>query len=465
MGLCRPRAALVLALVAIALVGCKRHEGGSDDTELDAYTPPDACEGLGCFIVDCASKGLPPTTVSGTVYAPNGTLPLYGVNVYIPIDTPGPLPEGAQCDKCSNGLLGGAYTQTATDEAGHFVLRDVPATADVPLVIQVGKWRRQIVMPNVAACQDVPLVTADTTLPKSRAEGDLPKIAIATGGADALECLVRKLGIADSEFTTDTAATSGAVHMFNGNGAATFVANWAGGPGPFSAAPTLWNTVDKLKQYDIAFFSCEGTQNPANKLQGAMNAVKEYADLGGRIFMSHWHNIWIEGANQSTTDAFNQAPAVWPAIGTFNFGAAQPDATQLTIVDEVSNPKGMQFATWLQNVGATTVRDHLQINTPRYIVQSIDPALAERWVYVDPLLSTPAGRTGVQDFLFTTPNEAPPSARCGKVVFSDMHVASGSTSPAGSAFPTGCSATPLSPQEKALAFIFFDISSCVGPIQ
>jgi hypothetical protein len=111
------------------------------------------------------------------------------------------------------------------------------------------------------------------------------------------------------------------------------------------------------------------------------------------------------------------------------------------------------------------IRDQLPISAPRYIVQTIDPALAERWVYVDPLLSTPAGRTGVQDFLFTTPNEAPAFDRCGKVVFSDMHVSSGSSSPNGSAFPTGCSATPLSPQEKALAFIFFDISSCVGPIQ
>ncbi|MDB4962719.1 MAG: hypothetical protein JWP01_2718 [Myxococcales bacterium] len=461
----RARTLFVLLSGALALTACKRHTPTEDDLEIDAALQHDACEGLGCFIVDCASKGLPPTSVSGTVYAPNGTLPLYGVNVYIPVSDPGPLPAGALCDKCSNGLQGGAYTQTATDETGHFTLKDVPATTDVPLVIQVGKWRRQIKLPNIAACQDVPLAITETTLPKSRAEGDLPKIAITTGGADALECLVRKLGIADSEFTTDTAATPGAVNLFNGNGASTFVASWAGGAGPFNNATTLWSTVDKLKQYDIAFFSCEGAQFPETKPQAALNAVKEYADLGGRIFMSHWHNIWLEGATQVTTDTFVQAPAVWPSIGEFNMAAEQPDTTQLTLVDEVSNPKGMQFASWLQNVGASTIRDQIQVNEPRYVVQSIDNTKAERWVYVDPLQSTPAGRTGIQDFLFTTPNEAPATDRCGKVVFSDMHVSSGSTSPAGSAFPSGCSMTPLSAQEKALAFIFFDISSCVGPIQ
>ena len=72
----------------------------------------------------------------------------------------------------------------------------------------------------------------------------------------------------------------------------------------------------------------------------------------------------------------------------------------------------------------------------------------------------------MQDLLFTTPQSKLPDERCGKVVFSDMHVSSGSTSAAGDAlaFPNGCSTGDLTPQEKALAFIFFDISSCVGQI-
>src|SRR5262245_19650216 len=109
------RASLVNSVVCAVLVfvaGCKHNEDGAT-TDGGAA---DACEGLGCSIVNCKAKVKPATSVSGSVFAPNGTLPLYGVTVYVPMTDPGPLPAGVQCDRCANGLQGGAWVQTQTDE-------------------------------------------------------------------------------------------------------------------------------------------------------------------------------------------------------------------------------------------------------------------------------------------------------------------------------------------------------------
>ena len=459
MEVCRPLRVLVFGLsVATALAGCKHHSNDGDDTAIDAPYVADACEGLQCFIVDCQAKGLPTTSLSGTVYAPNGTLPLFGVNVYVPITDPGALPDGAQCDRCANGLPGGAYAQATTDETGHFTLPNVPATANVPVIVQVGKWRRRFTVPNVAACQDLPIDPAITRLPKNKSEGDIPLMAITTGNADALECLPYKLGVDEAEFTTD--AGTGRVHLFSGNGTDRFKPALNAGA-VFPAATTLWGTVAKLKTYDITLLSCEGGQNPATKPQTAMQAVHDYAGLGGRVFMSHWHNIWIGGESGNLSHGL----ADWETIGTWNYGAPQDQENTIASVDQTVT-KGVSFAKWLMNVAASTVLGQIPISGARYTLPSADKMKSDRRVYLEPALSN--NHLSVQDLEFTTPNDVAADQRCGKVVFSDMHVASGSSSVAGAAgkpFPTGCSATPLSPQEKALAFIFFDISSCVGSLQ
>ncbi len=425
-------------VVALSLIAC----GPSDRDEPEVA--PDACEGIGCRVVNCAQLGKPPTTISGKVYAPNRTLTLFGVNVYIPLSDPGPMQEGATCGRCSATLPGGSAAHVQSGADGSFTLTNVPSGLNIPLVITVGKWRRRVDIPEVVACQDNALPVEITSLPRNKLEGDLPKIAIATGSCDALECLVRKIGVSDSEFSND--AGHGSIHMYTAGGSDSIASNGS----TFRDATDLWNNLGQLMKYDMALFSCECSQNPDNKSQAAMNNVKMYADAGGRVFLSHYHNIWIDGDDQDPS----HKPPVWPEIATCDNDGYD---TGSDYIDTVNNPKGNAFSQWMMNVMGSPTVNTIPIQDGRQTCTAIDHTKAERWVYYKD-----GAQEYPQNFQFTTPNEVPVADRCGKVVFSDMHVASGSSSSGG--FPSGCSGMAMTPQEKALAFMFFDIASCVGPI-
>ena len=447
------RTTFMTCFVFTLVLGCGGKKNGADDDD----TGPDACVGLECQVVDCASMSMPPTTITGTVFAPNGTLPLNGVNVYVPRDPLPPFTEGVSCDRCSSTLPGSPITQTVSGADGTFRLENVPAGADIPLVVTTGKWRREVTISNVTQCSDNSTTQDQTRLPRNKSEGDIPKIAIATGNADSMECLPRKLGIDDSEITNSSG--TGRIHLYAGNGVNDFDNGFAGGPGPISSATPFWSSVDSLSQYDIVILSCEGTQNPNTKPQAALDAMKAYADKGGRVFASHWHNIWIGGNFDDNNP--NLAPAVWPTVG-MNWGNQGNFSSGTDVIDTVNNPKGGLFSDWMQTVGASpNTPGEFPVTQFRVTVDGVDTTKAEQWVFTKGDGGAPANKP--QMFQFTTPLEVANDQRCGKVVFTDMHV-SGSRRQGD--YPTSCvpNATDLdlTPQEKALAFMFFDISSCVG---
>ena len=410
------------------------------------------CTSGPCSQVPCAAGTL--TTVTGTVYDPAGKVPLYNAAVYVPRGAVGPVSSGASCDRCDSTILN-PIVSALTDTHGKFVLKDVPVGTDIPLVIQVGKWRRQIKIPSVAACVDTALSDPNLTrLPRNQSEGDIPKIAITTGGADSMECLPRRMGLDDSEFSTS--AGTGRIHLFAGTdnteGGANDIATKAFAPelnagATLPSATDLWATTDALKAYDIVILSCEGGVMEDAKPATSRQALYDYASLGGRVFASHWHHIWFSGG-----------PNPVPQVGTWRDRMEPMDPSVGTI--DTSFPKGNALAEWLVNVNASTTLGQMDIIQPRDNIQAVDPMVARQWITVQNSRYT-QDPTAIQYLSFNAPLGVTDDKTCGRAVFTDLHVSATGNDTPGQPFPSGCEARDLSSQEKAVSFMLFDLSACI----
>ncbi|HEX5655597.1 MAG TPA: carboxypeptidase regulatory-like domain-containing protein [Polyangiales bacterium] len=413
--------------------------------------PNPACVNLQCEVRACPGGGT--TSVSGIVYDPAGKNPLYNVAVFVPNTTPEPFDNGASCDTCNSLYTGSPVVSTLTDAKGAFKLDNVPVGTNIPLVIQIGKWRRQLKLATVAECTDNPQPDKSLRLPKNRSEGDIPLIAVSTGGADTLECLLRRIGVDASEYVPG-ANDAGRIQIYRGKSYGGNSAAPNTNPSAPDSETSLWNSSDSLLRYDLVLLSCEGDETQKMNQQ----ALHDYASTGGRVFASHFHYSWF-----NTGPYGSENLASW-RTGSNDIGDINADIVT-TLADGKAFAKGVALKDWLGNVGALT-NGRLRIEDARHnadVSAANDPS--QPWI----VAAEGNDKGATQYFSFNTPTDALANVGdtapmyCGRVVYSDLHVGAASGDDKGKAVPTGCSNRDLSPQEKALEFMLFDLSSCITP--
>ena len=445
--------------------------GGSSGRGWDRPGVP--AVGLKCNVSCSGSKT---TTVTGKVYDPAMKNGLYNIEVYVPAVPLVPLPKGVPTGSaaCSCGALfqSGAITNTSTAVDGTFTLPNVPVGTDVPLVLQIGKWRRSMKI-NVKACEDNAQADKSLYLPGTVAAGDtddrMPDIAVSTGHADSLVCLMVRIGIPKSEYVAGT-GTGGHVHIFSGGGSG---GGGAGSPeehvmpGAPHSNTDLWATQAQLMPYDIVLLSCEGGET----YKANPPALEAYLNAGGRAFGSHFHYAWFSGPSGSKQSY--SAPADWGKnLATWSVDGPGSDNETNGTVDTTLNgstkpfAKGVALEAWLKDNKALGIdgagATQLPIYQPRYNA-SVGPAnvASQPWIT--------AKSDSTMYFSFDTPVNPKPDPDgsapqyCGRAVFSDLHVAGAPTTHDSSPPPGGCGTEDLSAQEKALEFMLFDLSSCVIP--
>jgi hypothetical protein len=444
---------------------------------------PNQCGGPPCVGLcgqQAACNGMPKTTISGTVTAPGHTNvglwgnpdPVYGALVYVPNGAAGPpgygvtaFPSGVACDSCSSLVSGDPLVSVVTGVDGKFTLPNAPCGTNIPLVIQLGRWRRQITIPSVACCADTALTNTQTHLPRNHTgetgdlRSDIPLMAFSTGNVDTLHCVLRKIGVEDGEFS-DPSGT-GRVRFYADNGAVISATT--------PAAGALYGSAAELAKYDMALFECVG--NKAPKQAADQQRLIDFADAGGRVFATHFSYVWLTNSDGMTA-ASNTAPKPWFQTASWfvdqgSFTSATGLVDQTLQGDPATQTRRKAFASWLTQVGASTTPGQIPVNVVRndFTAVSAAPATkagtpAQQWLY-----SSGQPFTGPLHYTFDTPvSYAPdpaPTKQCGRVLYSDFHVSDAVSG--GIKFPAECTDGKMNAQEKTLEFMLFDLASCVGP--
>lgn len=388
-----------LAVGIVAIAACSGSKAGSDFQG----TPDAGGLGAGKLGDDGGLSGLT-STLTGTVFAPEGTIPIAGALVYFTNDEPAPIPDGTYCDKCIS-LPQDTYTTTGAD--GTFSL---PAPqGHFYFVVQKGQFRRVREIDTVGGPQKVD--KAMTTLPgkMDKANGDdIPKMALIDAEYDKIDESLGKLGLAGA---------------FD---------EYSEGAGGANSQEALLSDPGKLAQYHFIFRGCSSCDDGYSSKGAYIKNLQDYVKAGGKLYVTDWSYEYVhQGWPQYLTFETN---------GANGFGGGcigEYDAPATTIDPGMKDWLGAQSITSFSTQGNWSIIT--KINSVNTTDADGNPTTVTPHVWIAG--TSPDGET---------PNTVSFEDGCGRVLFSTYHTEG----------TTGGGSTDFLPQEKALMYVLLEVSVC-----
>ena len=209
--------------------------------------------------------------------------------------------------------------------------------------------------------------------------------------------------------------------------------------------------------------------------------LMHYANTGGRVFASHFHYAWFNTG--PFTPARTRSRPGTPARSRSTTTRGVPVGRRHDARGGAAFPEGAALNQWLGNVGALTrgQAPHLVRAHNVHARRSCQPPATE-WIQLDPAASMPRRRTrrntsrstrrsaprrvGLRPRRLQRPSRErrPGDAERPRRLTRTSRGYPGPRWELGGTVPAGCAAHPLTPQEKALEFMLFDLSSCLVPV-
>jgi hypothetical protein len=221
-------------------------------------------------------------TVTGTVYAPNGTIPISGALVYLSEDLPAEFPSSVFCDECAD-LAGIPWALSGPD--GSFTIDNAPIGTKY-LVVRKGLFQR---IREITVAAGVPYaVPADhSTLPGEDSStgylDQIPTFGVLYTEPDRTYLLLTKLGMADFS-GSDLSWGSESFLIYNNS------LSHSGYP----ATTSMFASQATLDSHHMIFLPCYASSTGTTFVANNETMIRNYVSAGGKIYNSCCVAQWIE---------------------------------------------------------------------------------------------------------------------------------------------------------------------------